>query len=183
MPDSYPSLSDAGLVKQAKSGDAEAFGQLYERYAPPIFRFLAAQMADRLVAEDLTADVFLRAWQSLPRYRERGHPFSAYLFKIARNAVIDWWRKNPPQPETSLEYLEIRGAQPPHSLAEVESETLSAGLRGLPADYQQVIVLRFINGFSPREVAQIMARSEGAVRVLQHRALKALRKKMLSDAK
>ena len=88
MPDSRIA-DDARLVKRAKNGDAEAFGRLHDRYAESIFRFLNARLNNRMDAEDLFGEVFLRAWHALPRYRQQGFPFSAYLFRIARNLLID----------------------------------------------------------------------------------------------
>jgi RNA polymerase sigma-70 factor (ECF subfamily) len=186
MPDSQPhQLDDAALVKQAKAGDSQAFGLLYERYAASIYRFLNAQLRDNFTAEDLTSDVFLRAWHSLPRYRERGHPFSAYLFRIARNSLIDYWRKLKVDATQSLERLKTRPADstnPDDLITKIqESQRIRVALANLKGDYRSVLVLRFINGLSPGEVSQIMERSEGSIRVLQHRALKALRKILLES--
>jgi RNA polymerase sigma-70 factor (ECF subfamily) len=184
MPDSQaPPFDDAALVERAKSGESEAFGVLYERYASRIFRFLCAQLPDDFEAEDLTTEVFLRAWGSLRRYRERGYPFSTYLFKIARNALIDHWRKTRLDPRHSLDELgdlPARVLEPGELVIRAQDrQDLRKVLAGLREDYRLVLVLRFINGLSPLEVSHVMGRSEGAVRVLQHRALKALRKKSL----
>jgi RNA polymerase sigma-70 factor (ECF subfamily) len=183
MPESPSSnCDDATLVKQAKSGDSRAFGTLYERYAADIYRFLNAQLPNYVEAEDLTSDVFLRAWQSLPRYRERGYSFSAYLYKIARNALIDHWRKKKKDGRVVDLPLDDLYGETTDSGDRViryqENETLRRALNELKADYRSVLVLRFINGLTILEIASIMGRSEGAIRVLQHRALLAVRRKM-----
>jgi RNA polymerase sigma-70 factor (ECF subfamily) len=181
MPESQDMLSpdDAQLVNQARTGDAEAYGQLYERYAPMVFRFLFAQLPDRLDAEDLTTEIFIRAWRSLPRYRERGHPFSAYLFRIARNLLSDY-RRSTARMETLTEHharsLPDPGAPLDEAIsARMERQSLQETLSRLREDYRTVLVLRFISGLTPEETAGAMGRSQGAVRVLQHRALKALK--------
>ena len=89
----HPEHIDAQLIKWAQNGDVNAFGDLYERYATPIFRFIYSQTAHRLDAEDLTAEIFLKAWQALPRYKDQGFSFAPFLFRIARNTLIDSRRK------------------------------------------------------------------------------------------
>ncbi len=171
---------DAYLVKQAQVGVADAFGVLYERYAPTIFRFLFAQLPNRVDAEDLTSEVFLRAWRSLPRYRERGFPFSAYLFRIARNVLIDHYRRSRHEEVLSTDDLnglaDDRVSSSKLVATKFEHQDLYKNLGELRENYRTVLVLRFLNELSPKETAQVMRRSEGAVRVLQHRALAALRK-------
>jgi len=183
MPEAtYSELEDSVLVKKAIFGDTQAFGGIYERYAVNIYRFFCAQLADTLGAEDLTSEVFLRAWSALPRYRERGYPFSAFLFKIARNALIDYRRKNVDAIYGSQEGIDLLPDNNPmvgEQIARHQSHrNLWRLLNEMKENYRTVLVLRFINGLSTREVARIMDRSEGSVRVLQHRGLKALREKM-----
>ena len=84
---------DHQLLRRAQQGEADAFGILYERHAAAIFRYLYIHMSSRTDAEDLTSEVFLRAWQSLPRYHQRGVPFRAFLFRIAHNALVDYYRR------------------------------------------------------------------------------------------
>jgi RNA polymerase sigma-70 factor (ECF subfamily) len=181
-----PTSQDAPLIDRAKSGDVEAFGELYERYAADIFRFLASQMSSQLDAEDLTEDVFMRAWRYLPRYKDQGHPFSAYLYRIARNAVAEFYRKAKKTSSVSVDNVvltdEKQTSNPKQMLSTTqEHQALYEALGELREDYRQVLILRFINGLSPGEIAEAMGKSEGAVRVLQHRALKALRK-VLKDS-
>jgi RNA polymerase sigma-70 factor (ECF subfamily) len=183
MPEvSHSEIDDATLVKQAKSGDARAFGILYERYAANIYRFICAQLPDKIEAEDLTAEVFLKAWGGLSRYRERGFPFSAFLFKIARNALIDYRRK---MMKVKIHSQELTESHPDENLKISDAfvkhqahQHLWRLLGEMRENYRSVLVLRFINGLSTREISRIMGRTEGSVRVLQHRALNVLREKI-----
>jgi RNA polymerase sigma-70 factor (ECF subfamily) len=174
---------DHELIKKAQRGDPCAFGDLYESHAPAIFRYLFAHLNSQMDAEDLTGEVFLKAWQSLPKYTERGVPFLAFLFRIARNALVDHYRQNnrlePKAPddmdgyiaEGILETIEVVGSQ-------MEHQKMLRILNKLRPDYQSVLTLRFISELSPEETATVMNRSVGAIRVLQHRALAALREEM-----
>jgi RNA polymerase sigma-70 factor (ECF subfamily) len=173
-------IDDSTLIKKAKGGDSEAFGDLYERYAESVFRFIYSQTTNRFDAEDITGDVFLRAWQSLSNYEERGFPFSAYLFRIARNVMIDRSRKR--KPISELPEDELMAGE---STLELEPSTILAEklkhteivntLEELREDYRTVLILRFFNDLTTEETSDVMGRSAGAVRVLQHRALSALR--------
>jgi RNA polymerase sigma-70 factor (ECF subfamily) len=172
-------VDDPQLLQLAREGDAEAFGKLYELYADRVFRFLFAHVDNRYDAEDLTEDVFLRVWRSLPNYREQGVPFLAFLFRIARNALIDHYRRSSPvKRQVSIEDLSLQDHNPGPSESAIDSferEELHLTLEQLREDYRTVLVLRFLSELSPEETAQVMGRSPGAVRVLQHRALAALR--------
>lgn len=177
-----PELTDealAELVSRAKAGDADAFGELYGQYARSIFRFLFAQLPNRQDAEDLAAEVFLKAWDSLPRYRERGYPFSAYLFRIARNALIDFFRRVKRRGEISVEdvgeFVSDGSSLRERISPKIEHQELYQKLSQLKESYRTVLILRFISELSPGETALVMKRSEGSVRVIQHRALNALR--------
>jgi RNA polymerase sigma-70 factor (ECF subfamily) len=172
-------MADHLLLSSAKEGDAEAFGVLYERYADRVFRYLFAHIDNRLDAEDITEDVFLRVWRSLPNYREQGVPFLAFLFRIARNALIDHYRRsNPVKGQVSIDDMALRDHNPgpgESAMSSLEREELRESLEQLREDYRTVLVLRFLSELSPEETAQVMGRSQGAVRVLQHRALASLR--------
>lgn len=175
----FQEIDDVQLLKIAQSGDTEAFGELYERYAPRVFRYLYAHLDNRLDAEDLTEDVFLRVWKSLPNYQEQGVPFLAFLLRVARNALIDHYRRSgKPEEGASIEDLPLRegGPEPGEAvMALLEHQQLRLTLKRLREDYRTVLVLRFLSELSPEETAQAMGKSAGAVRVLQHRALAALR--------
>jgi len=171
---------DHELIKQAQRGDRIAFGELYECHAPVIFRYLFAHLDSRMDAEDLTGEVFLKAWQSLPKYDERGVPFLAFLFRIARNVLIDHYRRSNRLESTAPEELESYkqdGDPGPMEMVgqKMEHQHILRVLSHLRPDYQTVLTLRFISELSPEETAQVMERSVGAIRVLQHRALAVLR--------
>ncbi len=170
--------SDAVLVLAAKAGDASAFGELYERYRDAIYRFCLARTGSSSDAEDLTSDVFVKALQSIDRYQDRGLPFAAFLYRIARNAAIDRSRtlKQPLSVDGLLtEPASKQNVELEASLA-VEKSILLAALTKLKSEHRDVIVMRFIEGYSAAEVAQLLGKTEGAVRTLQHRALERLRK-------
>lgn len=175
----WPDVDEVELLRYAKEGEAEAFGELYERHAQVIFRFLYAHLDDRLDAEDLTEEVFLRMWRALGSYREQGIPFLAFLFRIARNALIDHYRRSGRQEKpVSLEDNPIQdhGSDPgEEAISNIEHEEIRQVLGQLREDYRMVLVLRFMSELSPEEAAQAMDRSPGAIRVLQHRALAAVR--------
>ncbi len=174
---------DHELIKQAQHGDAHAFGDLYEKHAPSVFRYLFVHLENSMDAEDLTGEVFLKAWQSLPNYHSHGVPFLAFLFRIAHNALVDHYRKNHRYeakcPEELDGYRNNETSEPVDLVSsQIEHQQMLLVLSQLKSDYQSVLTLRFIGELSPDETAGVMNRSVGAVRVLQHRALAALREKM-----
>jgi len=178
MPD-WQNSDDSDLIKIAQEGDTDAFGELYQRYAKIVFRFIYANLNDRLDAEDLTEEVFLRAWRSLSKYRQKGVPFLAYLFKIARNVLIDFYRRaGRTGGQMSIEEKQITDFNPDPgetAILNIEHQEVRNTLTQLREDYRTVLVLRFLSGLSPTETGQVMGRTPGAVRILQHRALSALR--------
>ena len=170
--------TDAALVLAAKAGDATAFGELYERYRDAIYRFCLSRTGASHDAEDLTGDVFVKAMQSIDRYQDRGLPFAAFLYRIARNAAIDRSRtlKQPLSFDGLL--VEPRSKQNVEAEAtfQVERSILLAALARLKPEHRDVIVMRFIEGYAALEVAELLGKTEGAIRTLQHRALERLRK-------
>ena len=174
-------LSDADLIAQAQAGDVEAFGGLYEKYVVLIYRYVLARVNAESDAEDLTETVFLRAFESLHRYNERGRPFSAFLYQVARNALVDHYRQQ--RKSETIEAVErLPGSSPAPDeelLAAERRAVLRKALSELPSDYQEVIRLRIMLSLPTATVGEWLGRSEGAVRVLLHRALKALRRRMV----
>lgn len=171
-------IADAVLIQKVQQGLTEAFGDLYERYAATIYRFVCLRLGSHEDAEDLTEEIFIRAYNNLPKYDERGIPFAAYLFQIARNALIDYYRKNR-NSLTSIDDISISGMDPePEDVVsrKLDFQDLQRMMESLPEDYRNVLTLRFLNGMTPEETALMMNRSEGAVRVLQFRALAALKR-------
>lgn len=175
-------LEDNQLINLAKEGDAEAFGELYDRHANAVYRFLYCRLDSRMDAEDFTEEVFIRVWHSLNGYHERGTPFLAYLLIVARNVLIDQYRRNGRSPQhVSIEDMQIKDMAPEPGEAatsNLKHQELRKAIYLLRDDYQEVLVLRFLNDLTPQETATVMKRSTGAIRVLQHRAIAALRKSL-----
>jgi RNA polymerase sigma-70 factor (ECF subfamily) len=173
---------ESELIEIAKGGEADAFGELYRRYAKIVFRFIYANLNDRFDAEDLTEEVFLRAWRSLSNYRQKGVPFLAYLFKIARNVLIDFYRRaGRSGGHMSIEDKQITDFNPDPgetAILNIEHQEIRNTLTELREDYRTVLVLSFLSGLSPEETGAVMGRTPGAVRILQHRALSALRSRL-----
>jgi RNA polymerase sigma-70 factor (ECF subfamily) len=175
---SEQTLIDA-LVDRAKEGDAEAFGGLFDRFQPEIVRYLTFRTRDADAAEDLAQQVFLKAWQAIPRYqRRKGVPFKAWLYRMAHNQMVDHFRKL--RPTTDLEHVEL--PEEPEAeqrvLARETNERLQEALERLSEDHRQVLTLRFLLEKSAREIGEVMNRKEVTVRGLQMRALKALRQEI-----
>jgi RNA polymerase sigma-70 factor (ECF subfamily) len=165
------------LVLRAIRRDADAFGDLYDRYVDGIYRYLAFRVRNPTDAEDLSEQVFLRAWQAIGSYRPTGRPFSAWLYSIARNLVIDHFRASRPSVGLPEDALAPAGFAEP---AVVLDQTLAMdrfreALQKLTPDQQQVIILRFIEGLGYEDVAEAIGKTSGTVRVIQHRALSKLR--------
>lgn len=172
-------LPEDEAVERASRGDTEAFSLLYERYVTRIYNYIYYRTGNPHEAEDLTSRVFHRALHHINHYDNRGVPFSAWLYRIAHNLVANWHRDNSRRKEVPLEdYTQ----QPQRALApeasivgNQEMEDLLKVIRRLPADRQQLLILKFVEGMSNAEVATIMVRSEGAIKSLYHRTLMTLR--------
>ena len=168
----------AALVERARNGDAEAFGGLYDRFQPEIVRYLAHRVGDPETAEDLAQQVFLKAWQAIPRYESRGVPFKAWLYRMAHNQMVDHYRTR--RVTSDLEGVEVvdEAVAETALLAGEMHEALGRALAGLSEDHRQVLVLRFLMEKSAREIGEIMGRKEVTIRGLQMRALQALRREI-----
>ena len=174
-----PELNDETALKLATQGDQEAFGVLYERYVSRIYSYIYYRTGNQHDAEDLTSRVFLRALLHVENYKDRGLPLSAWLYRIAHNLVANWHRDNSRRNEVPLdEILLVRhgGDLPEVVLIEnEEKEKLLKVIHHLPADRQQLILLKFGEHLSNAEIGRVMGRSEGAVKSLYHRTLLSLR--------
>jgi RNA polymerase sigma-70 factor, ECF subfamily len=166
------------IVRRAQSFDNDAIRQLYEKYFPKIYSYAFMQMGDVHAAEDLASDVMLKMIESIQKYTFRGLPFGAWVFRIARNRLIDLHRRRKRRGEVDLSETLSTALANPQVLAEraLERGQLQIALKHLTDEQRQVIVLKFIEGFDNRSVGKIMGRSEGAIKSLQHRALGALRR-------
>lgn len=169
---------DAALAIRASKGESAAFGLLYDRHVTAIYRYVYYRVRDDAEAEDLTSDVFMRALKAMPRYEPR-QAFLAWLYRIARNAVIDRARKGNRQVsfEDALEHPGADRVVEPdlELLAHSDSATLRDALAKLTPLQQEVVVLRFLEGYSTLEIANIVGKREGTVRGIQFRAIGALR--------
>lgn len=171
--------SDDELIARAYYGDREAFGNLYERYLKPIYRYIYFRVGNVHEAEDLTDTVFIKAWESLPGVRLENLKFQAWLYRIAHNLVIDRYRTL--HPDSSIEnlnqvHVEKDGHNPEAAFDNSEqTRVLAQKIAKLDPTLQEVLICRFILGYSHSETAEIMERSIVYIRVLQHRALQKLK--------
>ncbi|MDA8236433.1 MAG: sigma-70 family RNA polymerase sigma factor [Chloroflexi bacterium] len=169
-----------GFVTAAKAGDAEAFGRLFDHYHEAVHRYVASRVRRPSDAEDLAQLVFVKALEALPRYEQRGVPFGGWLFRLARNVVIDHIRTH--REHVDLDALLERPAEAAgpeeQALARREMDAVAAALADLTDEQRDAISLRFFAGLSAREAAAAMGKQEGTVRGIQFRAIAALRRRL-----
>ena len=169
------------LVERVINGDLEAFGELYGIYRDRIYRYVFYQVRDRMTAEDLTEEIFMKAWGSMGKQKKQVRTFSSWLYRVAHNHVIDYFRTRR-QHESLDETIPDASAGP---LEEVEEklmqQQLAESLSCLLPQQRQTIILKFIEELDNREIARIMQKRPGAVRVMQMRALEKLRQKLGSE--
>ena len=173
---------EENLVRRAKQRDQKAFAQLYEGHFDRIYRYIALKIGDKIEAEDMTQQVFVNALHSISSFRFKGVPFSAWLFRIAHNQVVDYLRKKKKRVAAPLdEELLVSSDSSPQLMAEqsLDIEQLLLATGRLTEAQREVISLRFAGELSIAQVAKIMSRSQGAVKALQHSAIVALRKALL----
>ncbi|MBI3964581.1 MAG: sigma-70 family RNA polymerase sigma factor [Chloroflexi bacterium] len=163
------------LVDRAARGDAQAFGLLYDRYLDPIYRYVYYRVGLVSEAEDLTEEIFLKAWEAIGKFRWQGVPFSAWLYRLAHNRVVDYTRRKRPSAPL-LESVPAHGPDTETVVADrLEWERVVEAMRGLTVDQQEVLTLKFIEGYENDEIGVITGKREGAIRAIQFRALAALR--------
>jgi RNA polymerase sigma-70 factor (ECF subfamily) len=172
-------FNEEEVLSRASGGDRDAFGELYEHYAERIFNYVYYRSGNLHDAEDLTARVFQRAMNHIRNYRDRGVPFSAWLYRIAHNLVANWHRDRGRRQEVPLAdvpALPSKDERPEQLLVRSqEQDSLLRHIRKLPPDRQTLLILKFVEDLSNVEIGQIMGRSEGAVKSLYHRTLLGLR--------
>ena len=175
-------MEDEKLLRKAKKGDSSSFGEIYDKYAPKIYRYFFLKLGGRKgEAEDLTHEVFLSAWKNIETFDVRGVPFSSYLYKVARNAVIDYWRTKRPTVDIDVVPEETFSADPDLvTKLDFDSDLTMVKncVASLEPAYQDVLIMKFVDDMTNREIAGALDKSEGAVRVIQHRALKQLKKEI-----
>lgn len=171
-------MNEKELIIKAQNGDSDAFGTLYDLHFTKIYRFIFIKVRHKHNAEDLSHHVFLNAWKNIGSYRHQGFPFSSWLYKIASNAVIDFYRtaKNHIDIEEVHEEKFGESNDSTHSLEiAMEMERIAEALHELTGDEQNVVIMKFVNELENKEIANALEKSEGAIRVIQHRALKHLK--------
>lgn len=177
---SQPSETPPELITRAQQGEAQAVGALYDQHHSALFRFVWARVGDPTLAEDLTGDVFMRMLTALPRYRPSAVPFRVWLYRIARNRLIDHYRQTRARPVVPLSAIETHNA-PDSDLPLLVEQKLSAAevqraLTQLPEAHSEVLALRFLAGLSVEETAATLGKTQAAVKAAQHRGLAALRR-------
>jgi RNA polymerase sigma-70 factor (ECF subfamily) len=183
---SLPSTADEPALIAAAQRDPAAFAPLYERYLDAIYRYCYRRVGNRDDAEDITAQTFQQALAALPGYEWRGAPFGAWLFRIAANLIAQYGRASRRESvvDDFASYRECRQAEsyddnPAELVLQSDGgDKLIAAIRTLPLDQQRAVVLRFSHGLSHREIAARLGRSEGASKLLLHRALRSLQARL-----
>ena len=176
-------LDDAAierLVAEAKAGDTFAFGQIFDLYHEPVYRYVASRVYRPSDAEDLTQLVFVKALEALPRYESRGVPFGGWLFRLARNTIIDFVRTRHEHAELDVIAGRAGDDAGPDEIAQMHEDlaAVAIALGSLTDEQREAVELRFFAGLSAREAAEAMGKQEGTVRGLQFRAIAALRRQM-----
>ena len=177
MPDGF---EERELVERAKQ-DPDAFGALYDRYFPQIYRFTYSRVRDQSVAEDVTQEVFFKALRNIQRYTYSGHPFSSWLYQIAVNAVADHYR-GPVGKEVELEEGVGMPSSEPTVVDEVvrrdRSRRVWTAIDQLPHQQRTAMILKFAEDKKIEEIAVIMQKTSGAVKLLLHRGVERLRREL-----
>jgi RNA polymerase sigma-70 factor (ECF subfamily) len=176
--------TDGVLIARAGE-NPEAFGVLYERYVDRIYNYIYYRTGNHHDAEDLTSHTFHRAFQHVPRYVDRGVPFSAWLYRIAHNLVANWHRDRSRRQIISIDDLVLTSQRKEDPVSVTEARDRQAWLlkmvHRLPPERQQLLILKFIEEMSNAEIAEVMGRTEGAIKSLYHRTLVALRDEVKED--
>lgn len=169
--------NEQNLIKKAIEGDKEAFSLLYSHYQPQIYRFIYIKVSKKTEAEDLCHQVFLKAWQNIEGFRYQRLPLSSWLYRIARNQVIDSYRTK--KDELKLEEIKEVITDNPGIEKEIdlkeEIKKIKKAIEQLKPEQQDVIIMRYIEELSPKEIALALNKTPTAIRIIQHRALKNLR--------
>lgn len=164
---------NALCIQKAVGGNSGAFGKLYDMYVDRVYRHVYYRVGNVADAEDLTQQVFLKAWQAIGRYRKAASPFIAWLITISHNLVVDFYRTRKDKVYLDAEVVASDLASGPERVTEAhfEQQRLRRAIQKLHGEQQQVVLLRFIEGFGYEEIAALMGKREGTIRVIQHRAL------------
>ncbi len=165
------------LIQAAQRGDEQAFGELYNAYVHDIYRYILYRVGNSELAQDLTAEVFLRAVEGLVRYQDRQVPLLAWLYRIAHARVVDHYRHaQRVGQEDDIEAVDLMVDDDLDSdlMMSFHQQKIREAIYKLPTDQQQVIVLRFIEGYNVQQTADALGKTPGAVKMIQRRALQAM---------
>ncbi|HEY3058344.1 MAG TPA: sigma-70 family RNA polymerase sigma factor [Chloroflexota bacterium] len=185
MSSADPSAADdpriVALVGRAVARDQAAFAELYDLHLDRVYRYMYYRTANQTDAEDLTEQVFLQAWAAIERFRWRGKPFLAWLYTVAHNVVVDWRRRA--TPTRSLDDadnpIDVESTSATQAMSQwIDADLLANAIKRLTPEQQQVITLKFLDGFDTARIAQLMDKREGTIRALQLRALQSLRREL-----
>ena len=168
------------LVQRAQAGDAEAFGELYDRYVDLVYRYIHYRVGSAPLAEDLTSETFLRALRRITSFTWQGRDVGAWFVTIARNLIADHYKSSRYRLELTTD--DVSGSGAPLStdgpedavLSGMQNEVLLEAVRQLGPEQQECIVLRFLQGLSVAETARVMGKNDGAIKALQYRAVRSL---------
>jgi len=176
-------LEDKILFLKVKRQDKEAYGQFYDLYVGRIYRFIFFKVSSAPDAQDLTSEVFLKLWQRLKEGQEIRN-LNAFIYALARNTVIDYYRSKARTEKDLDEVGQIANEDKDMLAKQIVDSQLQGVLKGLDrlkSEYREVVILRFLDELSIKEISEILVKSKGAVRVLIHRALKALKNNIQDD--
>ncbi len=185
-----PSAADdrhvIALVARAVTRDRAAFAELYDLHLDRVYRYISYRTGNRQDAEDLTEQVFLQAWAAIERFRWQGKPFLAWLYAVAHNLIVDWRRRS--MTSDSLDdadhAIDVESVSASQAMSQwIDAELLATAIKRLTPDQQQVITLKFMDGFDTATIAKMMDKREGTIRALQLRALQSLRRELERQGK
>jgi len=171
------------LVERAIGNDLQAFGELYSSYLDPIYRYVFYHVKDRMTAEDVTEEVFIKAWKGIRSCKGKEQTFSAWLYRIAHNHIVDYFRSRQKHFKAKYSTTEMDNTAEVDSPeteveAKLEWQELLERISYLPQNQKRVIILKFVEGLDNSEIARILGKRPGAIRVLQMRALAKLRRSL-----
>ncbi|HUS82014.1 MAG TPA: sigma-70 family RNA polymerase sigma factor [Dehalococcoidia bacterium] len=183
---SLPADIEGGTIERARAGDQQALGAVYDWYLPRVYRYVLSRVGDVAEAEDLTEDIFLRMLSAIADYKRTNVPFSAWLFRIARNHVVSHYRRNGLRKNHgTIDETVADSRQDPASIVERQLMLgeVAEAVQRLPEAQRDVIALRFAVGLSVAETAHVLGKRQGNVKMLQHKAVARLQKVLLAEPK
>lgn len=172
--------TDVQLLEHARLGDRQALNQLVELHWQPLYRYIYYKVRNKEVTEELTQETFIKVITYLPKFEERGIPFRSFIIRVAANIITDYWRKHARGKEvlplTDIVSLSSNDSLDELAVLEERKSIIDAAIRQLPDEQRYVVILRLIEGRPIKEVAIMMQKTEGALKMLQQRALQNIRK-------